>query len=69
MREQPITIDYRWGEEFVAIITHVPTGVCQVCGEQYLKSDVVKEIERLAHSQEPPKHVIPVPLREMALAA
>jgi len=65
--EKRLTIDYRWGEELIAIIENVPIGVCQICGEQYLKAEIVKEMERLAHSQEKPKKMIEVPLREIAL--
>jgi YgiT-type zinc finger domain-containing protein len=66
--EEKITIDYRWGKDFVAIIENVPTGVCQVCGEQYLKAEIVKEVEKLARSQEKPKKIIEVPLKELAVA-
>jgi YgiT-type zinc finger domain-containing protein len=65
--EKRITIDYRWGKDFVAIVENVPTGVCQVCGEQYLKAEIVKEVEKLIHSREEPKKVIEVPLREFAV--
>ncbi|MBW1703428.1 MAG: type II toxin-antitoxin system MqsA family antitoxin [Deltaproteobacteria bacterium] len=66
--EKRIAVDYRWGEDLIAIIENVPTGVCQVCGEQYLKAEIVKEMERLAQSKEKPKKVIEVPLREVAAA-
>ena len=66
--EKNITTDYRWGEDLIAIIENVPTGICQVCGEQYLKAEIVKEMERLAQSKEKPKKVIEVPLRELAAA-
>ncbi len=66
--EKRITADYRWGEELIALIENVPTGVCQVCGEQYLKAEIVKEIERVVHSRENPKKLIQVPLRELAVA-
>ena len=66
--EKRITVDYRWGDELIALIKNVPTGVCQVCGEQYLKAEIVKEVERLAHSKETPKKLIQVPLRELAVA-
>ena len=63
-----ITIDYRWGEELIALIKNVPTGVCQICGEQFLKAEIIKEIEKLAHSKENPKKLIQVPLRELTVA-
>jgi len=66
--ERKITVDYRWGEKLLALIENVPTGVCQVCGEQYFKAEIVKEMERLVHSREKPKKMVEVPLREMAVA-
>ena len=66
--EKRITVDYRWGEELIALIENVPTGVCQICGEQYLKAEIVKEMEILAHSKDYPKKIVNVPLRELAVA-
>ena len=66
--ERKTTIDYRWGKELVAIIENVPVGVCQACGEQYFKAEVVKEMEKLANSKEKPKKVLQVPLRELMIA-
>ncbi len=63
--EKRITVDYRWGEEFVAIIESVPTGVCKICGEQYFKAEIVKEMEKLVHSEEKPKKIIEIPLMEL----
>ncbi len=66
--EQRVTVDYRWGEAFLVVIRHVPAGVCRVCGEQYLKAEVVKEMERVAHSQEEAKEVLRIPVRELKVA-
>lgn len=66
--EQRVTMDYRWGQELLVVIRNVPAGVCQACGEQYLKADVVKEMERLAHTQEEPEEVIQIPVRELKVA-
>jgi YgiT-type zinc finger domain-containing protein len=65
VREKRIVIDYRWGEELVAIIENVPAGVCDVCGEQYLKAEIVKEMEKAARSPVRPARVLQVPLREL----
>ncbi len=65
--EKRITIDYRWGDKLMAIIENVPAGVCQICGEQYFKAEVVKEIERIASSGETPKRMLQVPLRELTV--
>ncbi len=67
--EKRITLDYRWGKDFVAVIENVPTGVCQICGEQYLKGEIVKEMENLVHSREKPKRMIEVPLWELGMAS
>jgi len=66
--EKGITVDYRWGDELIAVIKNVPAGVCQVCGEQYFKADIVKEMERLVRSKKKPKKMIQVPLRELTVA-
>lgn len=68
VEEKRITVDYRWGEKLVAIIENVPAGVCQACGEQYFKAAVVKEMEALVRSQEKPKDMVSVPLRELTVA-
>jgi len=65
--EKRITIDYRWGDKLMAIIENVPAGVCQVCGEQYFKAEVVKEMERIATSEERPKRMLQVPLKELTV--
>ena len=66
--ERKITIDYRWGEELVAVIKNVPAGVCEVCGEQYFKASIAKAMERLARSREKPRETLKVPVRELKVA-
>ncbi|HLG31212.1 MAG TPA: type II toxin-antitoxin system MqsA family antitoxin [Candidatus Brocadiales bacterium] len=66
--EKRITADYRWGEGLIAMIENVPAGVCEVCGEQYFKAEIVKEMERLVRSDSKPKKMIEVPLRELRVA-
>ena len=68
VEERRITVDYRWGEQLLAILEKVPAGVCQICGEQYFKAQVVKEMEKLANSEEKPRKVLKVPLRELTVA-
>jgi YgiT-type zinc finger domain-containing protein len=65
--EEKITVDYRWGEEFLAVFKNVPAGVCQVCGEQYFKSEIVKEMERVVQSKEEAKEIIQIPVRELQM--
>ncbi len=57
------------GGQLIAIIDNVPAGVCQNCGEKYFKAEIVKEMEKLAHSKEVPVKTIEVPLREMIPAS
>jgi hypothetical protein len=52
----------------LAVIRNVPAGLCQTCGEQYLKSEVVKELERVAHPHDTPAEVPQVPARELKVA-
>jgi len=65
--EKRVTVDYRWGEEFMAVLKNVPTGVCQVCGEQYFKAEIVKEMEKAVKSREEAKEFIRVPVRELQM--
>ena len=66
--EQRVTVDYRWGEALLVVIRNVPAGVCRVCGEQYLKAEVVKEMERVAQTPEEAEEVLQVPVRELQVA-
>jgi YgiT-type zinc finger domain-containing protein len=66
--ERKITVDYRWGEDLVAIIKNVPAGVCEVCGEQYFKARIVKAMEREARSKSKPRMSQTVPVRELKVA-
>ena len=65
--EEKITVDYRWGEEFLAVFKNVPAGVCQVCGEQYFKPEIVKEMEKAVQSKEEAKEIIQIPVRELQM--
>ena len=66
--ERKITVDYRWGDDLLAIIKNVPTGVCTVCGEQYFKAGVVEAMEQTAHSKTKPRQVQTIPVRELKVA-
>lgn len=65
--ERKVTVDYRWGEDFVAVLRKVPAGVCQVCGEQYFKAEIVKEMEKTVQSREEAKEFIHVPVHELQM--
>ncbi len=66
--EQQVVVDYRWGDELLAIIEGVPAGVCDTCGERYFKATVVKAIERTANSQARARRTIEVPVRQLKVA-
>jgi YgiT-type zinc finger domain-containing protein len=66
--ERKIAVDYRWGENLVAVIKNVPAGVCEVCGEQYFKAEIVKAMERVALSKKKPTETLKVPVRELKVA-
>jgi YgiT-type zinc finger domain-containing protein len=68
VHEERVTVDYRWAQDALVVIRNVPAGVCQACGEQYFKADVVKALERVAQSPEAPEAVLQVPLRELRVA-
>ena len=66
--EERVTVDYWWGKEFLTILKKVPAGVCQVCGEQYFKAEIVKEMEKAIQSKEEVKEVLHIPVREFQTA-
>lgn len=66
--ERKITVDYKWGENLVSVIKNVPTGVCEMCGEQYFKAEIVKAMERVAGSKKKPKEVLKIPVRDLKVA-
>ena len=66
--EQRVVVDYRWGEDLLAIIEDVPAGVCDTCGERYFKADVVKAMEAAAHSRSRARRTIEVPVRPLKVA-
>jgi YgiT-type zinc finger domain-containing protein len=68
VREERVTVDYRWGQDTLLVIRNVPAGVCQACGEQFLRPDIVKELEKAAQSSEEPESILRVPLRKLRVA-
>ena len=56
--ERAVVVDYRWGDELLAIVEDVPAGVCEVCGERYFKAAVVKALARAyrARPHKEPEH-------------
>ena len=66
--ERTVVVDYRWGDELLAIVENVPAGVCEVCGERYIKAVVVKALERAAHARTKTRSTVTVPVRQLKVA-
>jgi len=66
--EQRVVVDYRWGDELLAIIEGVPAGVCDTCGERYFQAKVVKAMEKTAQSRARAKRTVEVPVRHLKVA-
>ena len=66
--ERLVVVDYRWGDELLAIVEDVPAGVCEVCGERYFKAAVVKALEHTAHTHTRTRSTVTVPVRQLKVA-
>ena len=51
----------------IRIVHHVPAGVCESCGEQYLTSAVIRRIEKLLEA--PPTRRDKIPVWDFAVTA
>lgn len=61
VKEEKVELDYRYKGKLY-IFKDVPTGVCQQCGEKYLRAEVSKEIERRIKSKKKWEETISVPV-------
>lgn len=68
VKETKVTVDYRWGEEFLVVLKDVPAGVCEGCGEQYFKAEVVKAMEKSAQTRSKARKTIQIPVRKLLVA-
>ena len=68
IKEEKVTVDYRWGADLLAVLKDVPAGVCQVCGEQYFKANIVKAMEKTARSRKKALETIEIPVRKLQVA-
>ena len=57
-----------WGDQLIAIIDHVPAGVCEQCGERYYEAKVLKTLEGLLKHKKFFRTQIKVPLADYAKA-
>ena len=64
IEERKIDYDYRRRGKLL-VITNVPAGVCQQCGETYFKPDVLKRMDESFHDifdrDKTPDQVLQVP--------
>jgi YgiT-type zinc finger domain-containing protein len=65
VEEKVVTVDYRWAGELI-IIKGVPAGVCNQCGEQYLRGEIAEHMEQLAKRKTPIAEEIKVPVTTLA---
>ena len=56
-----------WGDELVAVVADVPTGVCGQCGERYYHASVLREVERVLQERRTAR-LIHLPVFEFAAA-
>ena len=50
-----------WGDDLVAMIADVPTGVCEQCGERYYHAETLRKADHIL-DQRPNPRKIEVPL-------
>ena len=51
--------ELRWQDKWY-ILEDVPVGVCQQCGEKFLKPEVAKTIDRILHEGKAPLRTLEV---------
>ena len=56
-----------WGDQLVAVVDRVPTGVCEQCGERYYRASVLKRIEAALKAPRRRARQIRVPVIEYAM--
>ena len=57
-----------WGDQLVAMVDHVPIGVCEQCGERYYTAKVLKTLEGLLKHKRLFRTQIRIPLADYAKA-
>jgi len=63
VEERLIPRELRWKEKLF-VLEHVPIGVCQQCGEKFLKPEVSKAIDRILQEEKEPIRTVEVPVYE-----
>ncbi|MFN2594675.1 MAG: type II toxin-antitoxin system MqsA family antitoxin [Actinomycetota bacterium] len=65
--ERTVTLSVPGPDGETRLVHHVPAGVCETCGEQYLTSLIAERLERLL--DEPPSEEQAVPVWDFAATA
>lgn len=60
IKETTTTLTYPDENGGIRIVRDVPAGVCESCGEEYLRSEVAETVERLLQSSPETKVEVPV---------
>ena len=59
VEEQRLPHELRWKDKLF-VLEDVPIGVCQQCGERFLKPEVAKTIDRILHEAKAPLKILAV---------
>jgi YgiT-type zinc finger domain-containing protein len=62
VKEELVELDYRYKGKLY-VFRNVPVGVCQQCGERYLKADIAKAIEKDIKTRKKWEETISVPVK------
>jgi YgiT-type zinc finger domain-containing protein len=62
VKEELVELDYRYKGKLY-VFRNVPVGVCQQCGEKYLKADVAKAIEKDIKTKKKWEETMAVPVK------
>ena len=60
VHERRVTREVWWHGQ-LRLIEDVPLGVCDQCGEKFIRPDVAKTIDRMLAGELPPDRVLEVP--------
>lgn len=67
VKEKQVELDYRYKGKLY-VFRNVPVGVCQQCGEKYLKAEVAKAIEKDIKTKKQWEETMTVPVKTFGKA-
>lgn len=63
LKEDRISLDFRWGLELKAVVEGVPALVCKNCGEFFLLPKISEELEKIVlNPSSKPKKYLSIPV-------